>query len=472
MPRFFRFLGPDGQILTPSESAPAPFTAGLEQVWKGLETDLQLVGFLPLPTDAGRIELQEVIVSRIIHPMTDEPLGALVLAFPVPELNVGSAAVSRQETMLLGFFLDGQLFARPRVMEQAHLGILESELRRVADRASFQRDFFLSLGEEPYRVFYRVPNPGSPLLRAYQVCLYSLADEYRDQRQLRLAVLGFAALGLAGALALATLLSHGLSVPIRELVAATGEIQRGNLAVQVAVRSGDEIGRLASAFNDMTVGLAQKEEYRNLLNLVSDEKVAQQLLAGTTVALGGERREVTILFCDIRGFTERTGPMPPEEVIDMLNEHMTILTRVIKEHNGVVDKFVGDCVMAVFGAPFSRDDDVALAARCALRMVEERKRLNLSSRYTLQIGIGMATGAVVAGCMGSQDRLNYTVLGERVNLASRLAGKAGPMQIVIDATTRERLADSALVEALDPLQLKGFEGKQPAFRLSEVAHAA
>lgn len=470
---FFRFLGPDGQILTPpDEGAATTIGAGLAQVWKRLETDLQQVGFLPLPTASGRIELQEVIISKVIHPMTEEPLGALVLAFPVPELQLQPAAVSRQETMLLGFFLDGQLFARPRVVEEARLDILKSELRRVADRGSVQGDFLLSLGEEPFRVFYRVPNPGSPLLRAYQVCLYSLADEYRDRRELRFAVLGFAALGLVGAFGLATLLSHGLSVPIRELVAATGEIQRGNLAVQVRVRSDDEIGRLSSSFNDMTLGLAQKEKYRNLLNVVADEKVAQRLLEGTTVALGGERREVTILFCDIRGFTELTGPMPPEEVIDMLNEHMTILTRVIKEHNGVVDKFVGDCVMAVFGAPFGRDDDVVAAARCALRMVEERKRLNLSSRYNLRVGIGMATGDVVAGCMGSQDRLNYTVLGERVNLASRLAGKAGPMQIVIDSTTRERLADSALVEALEPLQLKGFECKQPAFRLMEVARAA
>ena len=155
-----------------------------------------------------------------------------------------------------------------------------------------------------------------------------------------------------------------------------------------------------------------------------------------------------------------------------MNGHMRSLTRVIKEHNGVVDKFVGDCVMAVFGAPFSRDDDAVAAARCALRMVEERERLNLSSRYKLRIGIGMATGPVVAGCMGSKDRLNYTVLGERVNLASRLAGKAAPMQILIDSTTRECLADSVVVEALEPLQLKGFEGKLTAFRLMDVARAA
>jgi class 3 adenylate cyclase len=469
---FYRFLGPDGQVLTPSDRFSPGFATSLATVWQGLQTDMQQVGFLPLPTPSGGIDLQEVIISKIVHPVTDEPLGALVLAFPIPVLQPASPAAAQQDQMLLGFFLDDHLFARPLLPQQAHLPVLEAALRDVAERGDSQGDFVLSLDGAPFRVFYRVPNPGSPLLRAYQVCLYSLADEYRDRRELRFAVMGFAALGLAGAFGLASWLSHGLSAPIRDLVDATGEIRRGNLSVQVPVRAADEIGRLTSAFNEMTLGLAQKERYRNLLDLVADEQVAQRLLEGQNVALGGERREVTMLFCDIRGFTERTASMPPEDVIDMLNEHMTILTRVIKAHHGVVDKFVGDCVMAIFGAPFSRDDDVLAAARCALQMVEERQLVNQSSRHALQVGIGMSTGVVVAGCMGSVDRMNYTVLGERVNLASRLAGKAGPMEILIDVTTKERLDGLARVELLEPLRVKGFEGMLTAFRLKEVARAA
>lgn len=468
---FFGFLGPDGQVLA-SPGNSLSITPGLADVWAGLEEGREQVGLLPLTGAEGKIHLHEVIVSKVIHPATEEGLGALVLAFPVPELASDAAVEAQHESaMAVGFVVDGRLFARPHVVEDVHLRTLESELRRATAGGNLQGDFLLKLGEEPYRVFYRVPNPESPLPPAYQVYLYSLADEYRDQREMHTTVLGFAALGLLGAFGLATLLSHGLVVPIRELVAATGEIRRGNFEVQVPIRSDDEIGRLAKSFNDMTIDLALKEKYRNVLNLVADEKVAQQLLTGKTVALGGERREVTILFCDIRGFTELTSPMPPEEVIDMLNEHMTILTHVIKAHDGVVDKFVGDCVMAVFGAPFSHDDDVFAAARCAVRLIQEREQLNRSSRYVLRIGIGMATGPVVAGCMGSQERLNYTVLGERVNLASRLCGKAGPMEIVIDSTTRARLADSASVEALEPLELKGFSGQVPAFRLLEVACA-
>lgn len=151
----------------------------------------------------------------------------------------------------------------------------------------------------------------------------------------------------------------------------------------------------------------------------------------------------------------------------MLNEHMTALTRVIKAHGGVVDKFIGDCVMAVFGAPLRGGDDAVAAAQCAVRMIAERERANRTSRHVLRVGIGLATGPVVAGCMGSADRLNYTVLGERVNLASRLCAQAGPMEIVIDTNTRARLPESAVTEALAPLQLKGFEAGVRAFRLVE-----
>jgi class 3 adenylate cyclase len=460
----FRFLGPDGRILTPPGTDPNGLTASLSHLWKGRQANHQETGLLPLMTASGRLELQEVIVSTLVHPVTEDGLGALVLAFPVPELAPGGDRGARPvESILLGFFVEGRLFVRPDGVGAAHQRAIEVELRRATSGGANQGDFLLALAGEPYRFFYRSPDEKSPT--GYQVSLYSLAEERQDERQLRLAVLGVAVLGLAGAFALATVLSHGLTAPIQELVAATSDVGRGNLDVKVRVRSADEIGRLASSFNDMTLGLAQKEKYRNVLNMVADERVAEQLLSGTSVVLGGERRDVTVLFCDIRGFTETTRLMQPEQVIELLNEHMTALTRVIKEHRGVVDKFVGDLVMAVFGAPVSHGDDLMAACRCALRMIEERERLNQTGRWMVRMGIGIASGPVVAGCMGSADRLNYTVLGERVNLASRLCSRAGPMEVVIDSATRAGLADAANIESLPPLQLKGFEAGVSAFRL-------
>jgi class 3 adenylate cyclase len=478
---FFRFFDAQGRVLLPSSLASGGERGrepdrGLSLSPKVFASaELQYVGFVPWETPRGP-ELQEVIVTKVIDEITGQILGAVMLAFPVPELLEAAPAAakgtSREHMTLLGLFLDGRLFPRPGVVPEAALPSLARDVKDQIDRSPEPRDdFVVNIADEPYRVLYRAPNANSPLPMAYQVYLFSLADAVRDQRTRRLQMLGFAAIALAGALGLSLMLSNSLAVPIRELVAGTHEIQRGNFDVRVAVRSRDEIGQLTASFNEMAGELALKERYRHVLNMVSDEKIATELVRGNLV-LGGERREISVLFCDIRGFTALTERMAPEEVIEVLNDHMTALTRVVKEHEGVVDKFVGDLIMALFGAPVRHGDDAVAAARCAVRMIEERETLNRTSRHKIQVGIGVATGEAVAGCMGSADRLNYTVLGERVNLASRLCAKAGPMQVIIDQTTYERLGHAAHVDALQPLALKGFSDPVPAYRLISVGVAS
>ena len=284
---------------------------------------------------------------------------------------------------------------------------------------------------------------------------------------MRWQILGFGVIAFGGALVLSLALAHGFSVPLHELVKGTVAIRSGDFKIKVPVRSRDEVGELAASFNEMAEGLAQKELYRTVLNMVADEKVAHALMNGQ-LALGGEVRRVSVLFCDIRGFTALTETMPPGEVIAMLNEHMTALTRIVKENNGVLDKFVGDLLMALFGAPVQHENDTLNAARCALQLIGERARLNATSQHQLQVGIGIATGPVVAGCMGSIDRLNYTVLGERVNLASRLCSQAGPSQIVIDQTTKDMLGAAAAATPLQAFNLKGFTENVVAYELTAV----
>jgi class 3 adenylate cyclase len=201
--------------------------------------------------------------------------------------------------------------------------------------------------------------------------------------------------------------------------------------------------------------------------MFTDPKVAEEVLR-SDIVLGGEQREVSVLFCDIRGFTGLTQHMAPPAVIQLLNDHMTALTPIVRAHHGVVDKFVGDLIMAVFGAPTSHGHDATHAAACALRIMAERGRLNAGAAVPLQVGIGIATGNVVAGCMGSSDKVDYTVLGQRVNLASRLCSKAGPMEVIIDDVTRARLGAAAVVQALAPLALKGFDTPVSAWQLLEL----
>ena len=139
-----------------------------------------------------------------------------------------------------------------------------------------------------------------------------------------------------------------------------------------------------------------------MLDVVADKPSRRSCLLKGELALGGELRDVTVLFCDIRGFTGHTEHMPPATVIALLNEHMTALTAIVHEHGGIVDKFVGDALMAIFGAPEARPHAAEDAVRAAARMLEARARLNAASPSTRStIGIGIASGEVIVGCMGS-----------------------------------------------------------------------
>jgi class 3 adenylate cyclase len=160
--------------------------------------------------------------------------------------------------------------------------------------------------------------------------------------------------------------------------------------------------------------------------------------------------------------------MSPADVVHLLNDHLTEMTRVVYEHGGVVDKFMGDGVMAVFGAPKTRGDDTFAAARCALDMIAAREARNETAPQKIHVGIGIATGAVIAGNMGSDNRLNYTVTGERVNLAARLCSQAGRGEVVIDSTTRTQLGERIEAELLPELRLKGFTDVVQAYRLRAI----
>ncbi|HRI16344.1 MAG TPA: adenylate/guanylate cyclase domain-containing protein, partial [Verrucomicrobiota bacterium] len=423
--------------------------------------------------------LYELVVTRIPGADTDRPLGALLLAFPaVLPAGGGGRTNGRPQfgpppgnsgpAVRLGIWSDGELFARDDVFgAQDREGLSQALRSQLTSGAPSHGEMRLVLGGEPWRVLFEALMPtGSEVAGEipYQLGVYSLAEPERQQAELRRQILGFGAGTMVAALVLSWILAHGLSVPIRELVTATAEVQRGNFRAKVAVRSGDELGQLAGAFNEMTEGLELKERYRTVLNSVADERVAKQLLEGG-LALGGEERRVSVVFCDIRGFTAHTENMTPHEIVDMLNEHMTALTRVVKANHGVLDKYVGDLLMALFGAPLNRPEDAFDAARCALGLVTERAKLDQTSQHQLAIGVGVATGEVVAGCMGSVERLDYTVIGERVNLASRLCSLARPGQVVVDDQTRIALGRRAEVRPLEPVRLKGFSEPVQAFEL-------
>src|SRR5262249_27100495 len=194
---------------------------------------------------------------------------------------------------------------------------------------------------------------------------------------------------------------------------------------RVGLKQKDELGSLASSFNKMSEGLAERDRVRDLLGKVVSPEIAAELLRKDAI-LGGEEREVTVLFSDLRNFTSMSEKLAPQEMLEILNRYFTGMSAIIEKHGGVVDKYMGDALMALFGAPLADPDDADRAMQAALEMTEALDDLNRRWQKrglpTIGVGIGINTDIVVAGNMGSETRLNYTVIGDGVNLASRLEG--------------------------------------------------
>ncbi|HUR46288.1 MAG TPA: adenylate/guanylate cyclase domain-containing protein [Candidatus Saccharimonadales bacterium] len=462
---YLRVLEVNGTLIHPRDS-PLPVPNIEHQLAKMAsfmgKLELQQIGYLAPPS--RNFDLQEVIATKITDPETGDTLGAILLGFPVQ--NYGEKTLNDVSQLQTGIWYNDRIYSS--TIPSTAQGRLAREVKHEAeDMDEVRESFNLDFGGLSHRVFFKILNPNSPFRAAYQVSLYSLAGAQKTEREMRGRILLFGAGAICTGLFLSWFLSRGLSTPLQEVVRATREIQQGNYQIRVPIRGRDELGQLGAAFNQMAEDLALKEKFRSVLNMVTDKEVAEELLHGN-VTTGGETREVSILFCDIRGFTRLSEGIPPEKIIQILNQHFTPMARIVTEHKGVVDKYVGDLVMAIFGAPKSYGDDACNAAACARAMIVERRRINKRSGMQLEIGIGLATGRVVVGCVGSADHLNYTVLGESVNLASRLCSQAAPGQIIMDAATRERLGKQPNLVPLPPLLLKGFTTSVQAYLLQET----
>ncbi len=294
----------------------------------------------------------------------------------------------------------------------AHLRARRPPLKQIVD---------LQFGGEHF-VSYSLPLP-TENGTAVALLERSLDKELAPYMRLERTYLFLALAGLLISVALGIWIARSVSRPVLQLAEGTRKIGAGDYSHRIQVRTEDEIGLLASAFNHMSEGLAERDQVRDLLGKVVSPAVAAELLR-KEVTLGGEEREVTILFSDLRSFTSICEARSAQEMLGVLNHYFTRMSAIVEAHRGVVDKYVGDAMMALFGAPLAGPDDADCAMESALEMSAALDELNrewlAQGRHALNMGIGINTDIVVAGNMGSQTRLNYTVIGDGVNLASRL----------------------------------------------------
>lgn len=287
-----------------------------------------------------------------------------------------------------------------------------------------------------------------------------------EKRSILLMTVGMMIIGLA----IALFLGLRFSKPISELVAATEAIGKGNYRYRVALDRKDELGNLAVAFNQMGEELYRHTLTRQSFGKYVGEEVLEMILADPAETwLKGHKNDATILFADIRGFTAYAEEREPEALVEMLNTYFEITTRSLLEYGGYVDKFIGDCVLGVFGVPVFRKDHVERAVRAALDLMEQLHRHSLPQNPLLSsVGVGIHTGPIVSGNIGSQAKMEYTVIGDTVNLASRLSGLAAPGEVLVTDAVCEKLGDMIAVKPAGIRLIKGKIAPVATFRVASI----
>jgi adenylate cyclase len=307
------------------------------------------------------------------------------------------------------------------------------------------------------------------------------AVAYHSLIVMRQSVIALALLVALAAAISGVVFARRLAKPIAQLEEASRAIGARHFEkVPADVSSrGDEVGSLGRAFDSMAVDLRASE--KKLIKETEARASLSRYLPGDVVELilndpgrlklGGERREITVLFADVVAFTKLSEQHPPELIVALLNELFTFATEIVERRGGIVDKFIGDCAMAVWGTPDTKPDD---AERAVMAASDLRRWLDTANRkwkqkfgVEIQMAMGLHTGPAVAGNIGSERRMEYTVIGDTVNLAARLEGKAAPGQILISNATRLKLPDDLPVNALGEAKLAGRAQSVEIFEVLE-----
>lgn len=279
-------------------------------------------------------------------------------------------------------------------------------------------------------------------------------------------------------ISIAAAITRGLVRPVGRLLSGTALVHQGALDTVVPVTSSDEIGLLTQAFNEMVGELRTKAQIREMFGKYVDPRIVAGLIDRPELTdPKGARREMTILFCDMQGFTSFSEGMTPVGLVNVMNRYLTVMSEPVRRNNGIIDKYIGDAVMAFWGPPFAAGEDEARLA--CLAAIEQLAALPAFQQELpdltgvrrgfpqIQIRVGIATGEVVVGNIGSEQTRNYTVIGDTVNIASRLEGanKAYGTRVLIGERTRELAGDTIEVREIDSVVVVGKSEPERVFEL-------
>jgi class 3 adenylate cyclase/acid stress-induced BolA-like protein IbaG/YrbA len=281
---------------------------------------------------------------------------------------------------------------------------------------------------------------------------------------------------LAGTLFFAVLsalsIARRIAKPLTDLSAAMGRVREGDFEISAPpnAHTNDEIGDLARSFDEMAEGLKERERLRGTLGRYVSENVAERILSeDDDLSLRGEVRHVVVLFLDVRGFTTISEKLTPTEVVALLNEYFGVVVDRVGAYGGTVNKFIGDAAMCIWGAPKPAEQAERAAVLCALdiqarasKLSAERIRRGLT---TVGLGIGINAGEAVAGNLGAAKRLEYTVIGDAVNLAQRLESQARAGEVLVSQPVYDKVASEVEAAPREPVKLKGKAKPVPLWEI-------
>ena len=307
------------------------------------------------------------------------------------------------------------------------------------------------------------------------------ATEQRERRVFWLTIAATTSTVLLG-LAVAALITNRLSRPVRSLALAMRDVQEGNLNIQLPVSSTDEVGRLTDSFNFFVQELRSKERMKQTFGKYIDPRILEHVLAqpGAEAATGG-RRDMTVSFADLVGFTSLSERLTPLVMVTLLNRHFGLQALAVQEHLGVVDKFVGDSIVAFWGPPFVKSEEHAvLACRAAQAQLLALDKLRRElpditglrrDAPTVDLCIGICTGEVVVGNIGSENTRSYTVVGDTVNLAARLerANRVYGTRILVGESTVQAIGSEFEIREIDTISVKGKTETTRVFEVMSMA---
>ena len=307
------------------------------------------------------------------------------------------------------------------------------------------------------------------------------ATEQRERRVFWLTIAATTSTVLLG-LAVAALITNRLSRPVRSLAIAMRDVQGGNLNIELPVSSTDEVGRLTDSFNFFVKELRSKQRLKQTFGKYIDPRILEHVLAQPDAeAVASGRREMTVLFADLVGFTGLSERLTPLLMVTLLNRHFGLQALAVQEHHGVVDKFIGDSVMAFWGQPFVKPEEHAVlacrAAQAQLAALDTLRRElpNITGLRrdapVIDLGIGICTGEVVVGNIGSENTRSYTVIGDTANLAARLetANRVYGTHVLVADSTAQAVASHFEMREIDTIFVKGKIETTRVFELMSAA---